>query len=131
MSSDRYNAAHREMEALVDVLSDSVDSGNASRLENALSAASAEARMMFWLNMVTVGVGEEGRKPDSPESIQEQVSHLMNGGNATLGELVTDIESMSVEGQEHALFLLNHHPAAGVRQIGGVIADVVRSSRPG
>jgi hypothetical protein len=49
----------------------------------------------------------------------------MNGGEATLNELRADIESMSVEGQEHALFLLTNHPAAGVRQIGGVIAGAV------
>lgn len=123
--SDQYNAARREMQSLVDTISDAFDGGNVSRADIALTEASAEARMMFWLNSVTVMMG---LRPDSPEAIQEQVSHLMNGGHATLRELRADIESMSVEGQEHAVFLLTHHPAAGVRQIGGVIEATVGRS---
>lgn len=125
MPSDQYRAAHREMQSLVDMLFDNAESGDSSRVENVISAASAEARMMFWLNSMTIMMGLE---PESPESIQEQVSHLMNGGQTTLGELVADIGSMSVEGQDHALFLLTHHPAAEVRQLGGVIEGVLGRS---
>mgnify|MGYP003574588331 CR=1 FL=1 len=123
MPRDQYDAAHREMQSLVDVFTDALDSGDFSRTETAFSAASAEARMR--LNTVTVMMG---LKPESPESIQEQVSHLMNGGHSTLSELVADIESMSVQGQEHALFLLTHHPAAGVREVGGIIEGVIGRS---
>lgn len=123
--SDQWQAAYREMQSLVDALSDAVESEDDSRLDSAFGAASAEARMMFWSNAVTVTMG---LKQDSPEAIREQVSHLMNGGQATLKELLADIESMSVEGQAHALFLLTHHPVAEVRQIGAVIGEVVDSS---
>ncbi len=124
-ASHQWQAAYREMQSLVDALSDAVESEDDSRLESAFDAASAEAQMMFWTNAVTV---TKGLKPDSPEAIREQVDHLMNGGQATLKELLADIESMSVEGQEHALFLLTHHPAAEVRQIGAVIGEIVDAS---
>jgi uncharacterized protein YjbI with pentapeptide repeats len=122
MPSDQFNSAHREMQALVDAFVHAAESSKLARAEDALAAASPEARMMFWSNSTTVMMG---LRPDSPESIQEQVSHLMNGGKATLNDLRADIESMSVEGQEHALYLLTHHSAEGVRQIGGVLESVM------
>jgi len=122
MPSEKYLAARQELELLVDAFARAADGGDFAAAEHVIGGASPEARMMFWSNMVT-SVG--GMAAESPESIREQVSHLMNAGRATVAELLADVESMSIEGQGHALFLLQHHPSEDIRQFGRVIAAVI------